>query len=136
MSTYRQFNVYMALAMTGCAIIFYLAYQHKMIQCIHMDYLGQPCYTCGISRDFINFMNFQFETPINEKSAFLFISFIVQFILRISCFVVEGYHTLEKKWIRKDILLSSIHFILILVYLNLWFFLLTSLYLWFHLREE
>ena len=118
-SSYRQFNTFLSIGMLLSAIIFFLAYQNNGIQCMHLGLNGQPCPSCGISRDFMDFLRLQFESPINAKSPFLFISLFGQFLFRLTSSIFEGYWPIQKKWIQKDILLSGIHFLIILVYLNL-----------------
>jgi hypothetical protein len=100
-------------------LAFYWVFQNNGVQCIHSKVLGQACSTCGISRDFINYLSLQFENPINEKSPFLFFSFALQFLIRMVVFILEAYFPIQKKWIRRDILLSSIHFLIIVIYINL-----------------
>lgn len=51
--------------------------------CVHLTYTGQECGSCGITRDIISFLKFDFATPINDNSIGFFLFGILQFIYRI-----------------------------------------------------
>lgn len=50
--------------------------------CVHLDYTGQECKSCGVTRDFISFLKFNFHNPINSNSLVLFFYLLLQLLYR------------------------------------------------------
>lgn len=53
------------------------------IQCIHKSLTTESCSSCGLTRDFISFLKFNFKNPVNQASLGLFFFVVVQLIFRI-----------------------------------------------------
>jgi hypothetical protein len=51
--------------------------------CVHKTITGFECKSCGITRDFLSFLRFDFTKPINQYSLGLFLYCTFQFIYRI-----------------------------------------------------
>ena len=56
---------------------------HNSWNCVHSTITGYECKSCGITRDFLSFLHFDFSNPINQYSFGLFLYCIFQSIYRI-----------------------------------------------------
>jgi len=52
------------------------------ISCQVLESTGKECNSCGLTRDFISFSHFDFKSPINSQSIFVYFWFLIQLIGR------------------------------------------------------
>ncbi|MEM9548915.1 MAG: hypothetical protein AAGA77_23215 [Bacteroidota bacterium] len=74
------------------------------------------CSSCGLTRDFIAFSKLDFDSPVNDKSKFVYSWFLLQFIVRSIFTLNPSLVTSGLK--KKDLWMSA--FSGILVFLFLW----------------
>jgi hypothetical protein len=80
------------------ALLFILLNQGGYIQCALLNITGQECKSCGLTRDFLSFLNFNFESPVNSQSLPLFIFCVVQLGYRSYMgFIRLGYRLYKTK---------------------------------------
>lgn len=63
--------------------LFILLIDSGSIACVNLAYTGKECASCGITRDFLSFLQLDFSEPINQHSIGLFIYCTFQFLYRI-----------------------------------------------------
>jgi hypothetical protein len=81
------------------------------------------CITCGFSRDFNQFIQFNFNYPINPNSFNFFLFFLINLFIRtILILVHKRILKFENRLIIADSFIQSIWFILIIspIILNMW----------------
>jgi hypothetical protein len=78
---------------------------------------GIPCSSCGLTRDFLSFINLDFKSPINPNSIKLFGFVIIQALYRIGITtkLLKFKIANIKKTISLDILLTAIMAIVTLI---------------------
>ena len=88
----------------------------SFISCQVVELTGNECSSCGLTRDFISFTHFNFKSPINDKSIFVFVWFLAQFLMRIVIMIKPTLISQKLKWYDLVISASSV----ILLFLLFW----------------
>ena len=82
--------------MVGVLFLFFSNGGHVI--CAQLEVTGQECKGCGLTRDFLSYLNFDFNTSINPHSFPLFICCCAQLMYRMYVgFVRPGYGA--EKWL-------------------------------------
>lgn len=80
---YILLNRVVAVTLSVMAILTVILIDQESWNCIHKTITGYECKSCGITRDFLSFLQFDFSNPINQYSFSLFLYFIFQSTYRI-----------------------------------------------------
>ncbi|WP_314201525.1 DUF2752 domain-containing protein [Capnocytophaga sputigena] len=87
-------GIFIALYLGG---ILYLKYFPTKIQCYYKSHYGFECPTCGLTRDFSQFLSLDFHSLLNPASYYYFTAFALIFVTRIlhSLIVYRKPHQLK-----------------------------------------
>lgn len=92
------------------------------IQCIYKAKFGKECPTCGFTRSFVDYLNFQFESGINRnKASFYYFLFSVYFSISRLAWVFYTFYfqksVVSFNVLRIDIAVLIVSFILVNSYI-------------------
>ena len=79
---YISLNRIIVLAGSSLVLFFVLLSFSGTPTCIHLIYTGQDCNSCGVTRDVLSFLQFDFSNPINTNSYRIFAFGVLQFLYR------------------------------------------------------
>lgn len=82
MKTYNLFNLYFFIGLLLVAVLGIGISMHGSYTCPVKNISGFHCVSCGMTRDFVQFIQFNFDSPINPNSWRLFTWVMTQIILR------------------------------------------------------
>lgn len=109
-------NILIALFFGG---ILYLKYFPAKIQCYYKSHYGFECPTCGLTRDFSQFLSLDFHSPLNPASYYYFTAFALIFVTRIlhSLIVYRKPHQLKSIIFLDGVVLVFSIFVVVLGFL-------------------
>jgi len=110
-NTYRFFNITLVFFLFLFGILLIIPFG-KLPPCQVLSTTGEMCSGCGLTRDFKNFLTFDFANPINPNSLNLFLFLGINFVGRGLFYFLKLEATKTQK--RTDFILSSFIFILLL----------------------
>ncbi|MBM0650369.1 DUF2752 domain-containing protein [Capnocytophaga genosp. AHN8471] len=99
--------------------ILYLKYFPAKIQCYYKSHYGFECPTCGLTRDFSQFLSLDFHSPLNPASYYYFTAFTLIFVTRIlhSLIVYRKPHQLKSIIFLDGVVLVFSIFVVVLGFL-------------------
>ena len=99
--------------------ILYLKYFPAKIQCYYKSHYGFECPTCGLTRDFSQFLSLDFHSPLNPASYYYFTAFALIFVTRIlhSLIVYRKPHQLKSIIFLDGVVLVFSIFVVVLGFL-------------------
>ena len=99
--------------------ILYLKYFPAKIQCYYKSHYGFECPTCGLTRDFSQFLSLDFHSPLNPASYYYFTAFALIFVPRIlhSLIVYRKPHQLKSIIFLDGVVLVFSIFVVVLGFL-------------------
>ena len=103
-STYHQINLTIAIVLLVVLLLLFWGISAGFVKCPYQSEYGFACASCGMSRDFMQFLQFDYSHSINPHSFNIFIFFISQLVLRTLLFVSKIKAT--KNFIIADITFS------------------------------
>jgi hypothetical protein len=115
---YSLFNVFIvALLFILFLGSFLLDAGEGTMSCQVLKATGKECAACGLSRDFVNFGQLKFDSPINSQSIYVFFWFLSQLLFRlfVNCFPTQ----VTPKLMKYDLTISVIT--ALTVFLPFWF---------------
>ncbi len=110
-SDYQRFNLYIASVLTivGLSYLLYITLvDPTMSTCSYKLLYGNECPSCGLSRDFVSFIKFDFDRPINSNSFAVFIFFMSQLCYRFITYILEWASKVTVCFVGIDIFLTMI----------------------------
>ncbi len=107
-SEYRLLN--RVVVFVTAAVLFILVFyvNEDTIKCIQLDRTGIPCTSCGMTRDFKSFLQFDFENPINDYSWRVFLFLWIQFFYRTIMSILDCPKPQLNNIIKFDIIISVV----------------------------
>ena len=99
--------------------ILYLKYFPTKIQCYYKSHYGFECPTCGLTRDFSQFLSLDFHSPLNPTSYYYFAAFALIFVTRFlhSLIVYRKPHQLKSIIFLDGVVLGFSIFVVVLGFL-------------------
>ena len=94
-------GVVIVLSVTVLVAVFLIDYDSFI--CLHKAITGKECSSCGITRDFMNYLNLDFSKNINQYSFNLFLYCILQFGYRLAMSAF-GFMIIDRAYIKKVII--------------------------------
>ena len=114
---YSLLNIlFVALLFCLFVIALFFDVDSNFISCQVLETTGKECKSCGLTRDFASFSRFDFSSPINDQSIFVFTWFVLQFITRI--ILITFSSKIGSKVMKLDMFISLLSGIL--VFLPFW----------------
>lgn len=74
--------LFVALLICLFAACFFIDTNDLVVSCQVLKSTGDPCKSCGLTRDFVAFTNLNFANPVNDQSFVVFIWFAIQLLVR------------------------------------------------------
>lgn len=81
-NTYSQVNLYLTVALIATLVIIYIWLQTGTMKCQFVAISGSPCTSCGLTRDIIQYLSFDFSQGVNTYSLRVFILLTGQIVVR------------------------------------------------------
>jgi len=129
----KNHKIYIIFNWVALMIIIYLSmlpiispflnkYFPHVWSCAYLNITGNPCPFCGITRDFISLIHFNFDL-INTQSLVLFVFVIFEFLFRIIIIIINKKlkEKTKKLLIILDIIIHSIFISYLIIYIILFF---------------
>ena len=104
-TTYQRFNIFFVIILSCILLLLYLSISKGWLTCSFNSNLGIQCASCGMSRDFSQFLSGNLANPLNPYSLRVFIFFIGQIIFRL-VLGISGWWKNDMNFIRIDIVIS------------------------------
>lgn len=80
---YSFFNRVVVIIILALIVFSWILDLNELYQCNQLSITGMECSSCGVTRDFISYIHFDFSNHINQHSLGLFIYFLFQIVFRL-----------------------------------------------------
>lgn len=114
---YFILNIIFAALLFCLFISSYFVESDPLITCQILELTGKECNSCGLTRDFKSFSHFNFKSPLNSHSIFVYSWFMLQFILRLILIQIPSNY--RDMVVRFDIIFTTLSGLA--VFLPFWF---------------
>jgi len=115
----KEYILLNRLFFIGIVTLFILGvffYGSGELNCKQMLYTGNPCSSCGLTRDFLSFIRLDFNSPINKASFGVFIFFVAQIIYRFYIGAFGGKKLIQtKKVIIADAVITFLFIVVVFI---------------------
>lgn len=100
---YVLFNRVVVVGVFAIVCIAGMLIDYDSFICMHKTITGHECKSCGVTRDFINYLNLDFSKSINHYSFNLFLYCILQFGYRLAA-SIYGFMINDLIYLKKVII--------------------------------